>query len=433
MLKVATVSPNEPYREYKDVERVYSGSTEIDKILDKNGNVLFAVNKEVEGTPAITYKGKEENNLKNYRIYGQTVDGESVGDRTGNLFDENTLISPIGSLSWYFDNHYLMSNSNSGDGRTWTYNKSQFKFLLSAGTYCLSFDIPIIETTRVFSFIVCDDNNTEILFDSLQNRTSYSKSFTINNSTNIGIVLKIPSNIKISIMLNEGSTALPYEPYGYKVPVTVSNDTDTLTTPIYLPEPIKMVGDEVEYVDYEEQKQHRVRKNLLQNIAASKTISGVTFTVNADGSVTCNGTNTANSVTTFNISTYLLIGTYIINGCPKNGSLGTYSVDLRDPSNWYLLGERDTGLGFTFTNNTVRTVYYVIHITPGYTCDNLTFYPMVRTADIVDDTYEPYIENTEVDVTLPALPVLTGTNTLTVGTEVQPSNIHLKGRIKEIA
>lgn len=217
----------------------------------------------------------------------------------------------------------------------------------------------------------------------------------------------------------------------YKVPVTVSNGTDTLITPIYLPEQIKKVGDEAEYIDYAEQKQHRVRKNLLQNIAASKTISGVTFTVNADGSVTCNGTNTANSATTFNISTYLLIGTYIINGCPKNGSLGTYSVDLRDPSNWYVLGERDTGLGFTFTNNTVRNVYYVIRINPGYTCDNLTFYPMIRKADIADNTYEPYIADTELDVTLPALPTLSGTNTLTVGTEVQPSRVELTGRIKE--
>ena len=77
--------------EYKAVERVYSGSTEIDKILDKNGNVLFAVNKEVEGTPALTYTGKEETNLKNYRIYGNTVNGESVGDRTANLWDETII------------------------------------------------------------------------------------------------------------------------------------------------------------------------------------------------------------------------------------------------------------------------------------------------------------------------------------------------------
>ena len=45
-------------------------------------------------------------------------------------------------------------------------------------------------------------------------------------------------------------------------------------------------------------------------------------------------------------------------------------------------------------------------------------------------TYEPYIENTELDITLPALPTLSGTNTLTVGTEVQPSGVEIKGRIK---
>jgi hypothetical protein len=57
---------------------------------------------------------------------------------------------------------------------------------------------------------------------------------------------------------------------------------------------------------------------------------------------------------------------------------------------------------------------------------------MIRKANIEDDTYEPYIEDTDLDVTLPALPTMTGTNTLTVGTEVQPSNVYLKGRIKEI-
>ena len=54
-------------------------------------------------------------------------------------------------------------------------------------------------------------------------------------------------------------------------------------------------------------------------------------------------------------------------------------------------------------------------------------------ADIEDDTYEPYIENTEVDLTLPALPTLSGTNTLSVGTEVQPLNVEIKGSIKEVS
>lgn len=72
-----------------------------------------------------------------------------------------------------------------------------------------------------------------------------------------------------------------------------------------------------------------------------------------------------------------------------------------------------------------------IRINKGYTCNNLTFYPMIRKADIEDDTYEPYITNTELDVTLPALPTVTGTNVLSVETAVQPSGVEITGRIKK--
>ena len=57
---------------------------------------------------------------------------------------------------------------------------------------------------------------------------------------------------------------------------------------------------------------------------------------------------------------------------------------------------------------------------------------MIRKADIEDDTYEPYIENVDIDVTLPALPTVTGTNVLSVGTAVQPSEIEVKGKIKAL-
>ena len=52
----------------------------------------------------------------------------------------------------------------------------------------------------------------------------------------------------------------------YRVPVTVSNGADTQTTNLYLPEQIRKVGDEAEYIDFGEQKQHRVRKNLANKI-----------------------------------------------------------------------------------------------------------------------------------------------------------------------
>ena len=57
-------------------------------------------------------------------------------------------------------------------------------------------------------------------------------------------------------MLNTGSEPLPYEPYGYRVPVTVTNGTDTQTTNIYLPEPLTKSGDNADYIDYAAQKRH---------------------------------------------------------------------------------------------------------------------------------------------------------------------------------
>ena len=216
----------------------------------------------------------------------------------------------------------------------------------------------------------------------------------------------------------------------YSVPVTVTNGTDTETTNLYLPEQIKMVGDEAEYVDYKEQKQHRVRKNLVQTIATSQTINDITFTVNANGSVTCNGTNHGNNPIIFELNNPDVVfpeGVYITSGCPAGGSItGGYKIQYFNGSGW----NYELGSGSTFTLSGNLKYRSRILISKDVTVTNLTFYPMLRLASIEDDTYEPYIEDTELDVTLPALPTLSGTNTLTVGTEVQPSSVEIKGRIK---
>ena len=106
---------------------------DIEKIISKQGNLLYNKYREIEDMLPINFKGKGKD-LADYRIYGQTVDGESVGD-------------------------LVISGEHTGE---------------------------------------------------------------------------------------------------YKVPVTVNNGTDTLTTTIYLPEQIKKVGDEAEYIDYGEQKFHRI-------------------------------------------------------------------------------------------------------------------------------------------------------------------------------
>ena len=134
------------------------------------------------------------------------------------------------------------------------------------------------------------------------------------------------------------------------------------------------------------------RKNLLKNTAASRTINGVTLTVNEDGSVTLNGTATATVF--FEIRKGMLLETgreYILSGCPVGGSTSSYALLIEDSSQgrtW------DFGEGIKFT--AASTNYDVkIRINVNYTAENLTFRPMLRYAEITDDAYEPYKPSVE--------------------------------------
>lgn len=197
----------------------------------------------LEGVPPLTYKAKKAGYLTNYRIYGQTVDGESVGDRTGNLFDYVTMSKGLTHAYINADGDEL---ENGGwnvtdyipcDGTVFTLNINPYTGNLPA--ICLYDDSKHYITGAAYS------NSSTITVSANQNakyiRFSYSNSFDLS-----------------AVMLNSGSTPLPYEPYGYKVPVTVSNGTDTLTIPIYLPEQIRKVGDETEYIEYSTQKMYRI-------------------------------------------------------------------------------------------------------------------------------------------------------------------------------
>lgn len=127
-------------------------------------------------------------------------------------------------------------------------------------------------------------------------------------------------------------------------------------------------------------------KNLLKNNAVTKTVNGVTFTVNDDKSITVNGTATAQISFRISNKVGLGIGNYILTGCPSGGSWNTFYLTAYASSAW--LKSPDFGSGCKIENKTVTQV--VISIASGYTANNLKFYPMLRYADITDDTYEPY-------------------------------------------
>jgi len=102
-------------------------------------------------------------------------------------------------------------------------------------------------------------------------------------------------------MLNSGSTALPYEPYGIKIPVETSED-------------------------------------ILVNNLTSKEVNGLTVTRNADGSVSVKGTSTANTnLCIYNDSlsitaaAYQIIenGQYLIGGGIAGGAENEFILSAR--------------------------------------------------------------------------------------------------------
>ena len=203
-------------------------------------NYALIVEKEISGIPPLTFNAVA-GTLKNYRIYGNTVDGDSVGDRTANLFDgswENKFIDTYGNIG-YSTNRVL----------------SSYVTVIPSQTYSVKSNMRI---RAVHSYN--DTTHTQVLIDNAAGLDGAT--FTIPADSNlIRTSLKKANDGEFTpddvewCMLNTGSTALPYEPYGYKVPVTLTADSAE-TTNIYLDEQLAKSGNNADYIDYATQKRH---------------------------------------------------------------------------------------------------------------------------------------------------------------------------------
>lgn len=123
------------------------------------------------------------------------------------------------------------------------------------------------------------------------------------------------------------------------------------------------------------------------------TVNGITFTpyYNSKGEleyINANGTASANSL--ISIIVPLGKGDYIYNGCPSGGTGETYNLLLQFGGKSYF----DVGYGtkFSITEDNTLCSVYLGRIVSGATVSNVKFKPMIRKADVTDDTYEPYKE-----------------------------------------
>lgn len=195
-----------------------------------------------------------------------------------------------------------------------------------------------------------------------------------------------------SVMMNEGETALPWEPYtggkpspsaDYPQEIVSAGDSGSIDTGVY-------------------------GGNLLEITYTSRTANGLTFTVGDDGSIIVNGTADSLSVQVVGKAEILAGMTYRLSGCPTGGG-STYRLDARhletssyggSPINDCL----DYGSGAELTCSESETTNICIRIAEGTTVNNLVFKPMLCLDEIEDNTFEKYTKQILTSLTPNGLP-----------------------------
>ena len=121
--------------------------------------------------------------------------------------------------------------------------------------------------------------------------------------------------------------------------------------------------------------------------------NGVTFTINADGSISTSGTASALITSSWIKMNYVVPSDpVILSGCPAGGSNNTYRVDILDGSQTGSVVAVDYGNGVLIKSSMFTNGIGLIRIriANGQNVDGLVFKPMIRRAEITDDTYAPY-------------------------------------------
>lgn len=136
-------------------------------------------------------------------------------------------------------------------------------------------------------------------------------------------------------------------------------------------------------------------KNLFETTLTTTTLSGVTFTVNDDGTITTSGTPSANISTVVFGNVTLPAGTYKANGNDV-GSAGSLRMVVYNVTDSTVIGAIYSGneVSFTLTEPKQIRLYPIILQEYG-SVNGITFKPMIRLSVFSDSNFESYNATTE--------------------------------------
>jgi hypothetical protein len=399
-------------RDGKEVIAIYKqNGDEVDEVKDANGRLVYTNTIEITGTLPLSFSSRGKP-LSDYRISGNAVqdgtptpeapvDVVGCGVRTGNLCPPiNSAYGWVIGFRRQNDGSYVSNNVN----YEWL---SPFFKLSDFGT---SFTISADSSTASDSMSVYYYNGDS--FIGAQTSTNYSGSVfnSIPKGTTrfcfaIRAVAKTESEQIASgwrVWVNAGSTAIHYEPYGYKLPLTV-NGTES---PIYLGEA---------------QTTRRIKKLVLTGKEQWVSYSDSAGTYGAWQFYFNNAVNGQPLSSAWsNIAGY-----GVIASSRGNYPYGVYLVTSGTGVGFQMAGMKDTFTGVTewkswlaaqYAAGTPVTVWYVL-AEPETAVVNE---PLMKIGNYADT-----ITMAQAGVTIPTV---SGTNVLDMSSPVKPSEVYIKGK-----
>lgn len=142
------------------------------------------------------------------------------------------------------------------------------------------------------------------------------------------------------------------------------------------------------------------KKNLIPYPFANSypkeyTLNGITFTDNGDGTITANGTASINTYYTIYRGKAFGLGKFVVSSSVDINATFAYIryVDKKtsaEIANTTYYGHSKTPMEIVKADADAYDLFVGIAIMKGTTVENLVFKPMVRRAEILDATWEPY-------------------------------------------
>lgn len=374
----------------KDITKVMmqtpNGHKEGWEVRDASDRLIWGRQGTISSVPPISFRGGA-GYLENYHFFGNTVQNgtptpdapvsvDGCGDRTENLFNGTLVVGYYSNdINTLVPAEYYRSFRVQG---------------LSNGQYTVSWSKPVLLVNAYYNGVLHENIGVEL--------TSYT---VTSSDGDIAFSFRdipygTPWSDTTTIMLNTGSTAKPFEPYGYKIPVSCSG----VTTPIYLGQV---------------QTLRRIKKIVLtgQEIGWSDESSGSNrfFQITlSNAGITANG-----------VCTHFVYKTISVSNTDAGFSITGAGTNLRirpDSISSVSLSGFKQWLATQYTEGTPVTVWYVL----AEPKTGIVNEPLMKIGDYAD-----VLDSTSTGI---MIPTLRGSNTLSVETTVQPSNVSITGHIK---